>query len=71
MQKKSFRLRTWSNMPSVQKKVTNGISLLISNEGKKRFPSYKFHLKKRLDELAQFKTMLQFVIAHQPVKTNP
>jgi hypothetical protein len=71
MQKISFRLHTWSNMSSVRKKVTNGISLLISNEGKKRFPSYKFCLKKRLDESAQFKIMLQIVIAHQPVRTNP
>jgi hypothetical protein len=34
-------------------------------------PSCNFCLKKRPDELAQFKTRLQFGRAHQPVRTNP
>jgi hypothetical protein len=36
-----------------------------------RFPSYNFHLKKRLVEPAQFKTRLQFGQVYQPVRTNP
>jgi hypothetical protein len=35
------------------------------------FPFYKFYLKKRLDEPAQFKTRLQFGWAYQPVRINP
>jgi hypothetical protein len=30
----SFRVRTSNNTPSVRRKVTNGTSLIISNEGK-------------------------------------
>jgi hypothetical protein len=45
-------------------------SFTNSDEGI-RFSSYNFCLKKRLDELAQFRTRLQFGRAHQPVRTNP
>jgi hypothetical protein len=45
---------------------------LFANPDKEmHFSSYNFCLKKRLGELAQFKTMLQFGWAHQPVRTNP
>jgi hypothetical protein len=44
--------------------------MLISHEGM-HFPSCNFCFKKRMGEPAQFKTMLQFGRAHQPVRTKP
>jgi hypothetical protein len=66
----SFRLRTLSNTPSVQKKVTVGTSLLTSNDGM-CFPYCKLCLKRRLGEPGQFMIGLQFGRAHQLVKSNP
>jgi hypothetical protein len=67
-QHSSFQLCTSSNTSSV---LTNDAHESFTNfdEGI-RFPSYNFCLKKHLDELAQFRTRLQFGRAHQPVRTN-
>jgi hypothetical protein len=64
----SFRLHTSSNMPSISMNEAHG-SFANSNE-EICFPSCNFYLKKRLDELAQFKTRPQFGRAHQLVRTN-
>jgi hypothetical protein len=56
VQHSSFRLRTSSNTPSV---LMNAVHGFFSNSDEKmHFPSCNFCLKKRLDEPAQFKTML-------------
>jgi hypothetical protein len=44
--------------------------LFIDSEKKMCFPSYNFHLKKRLGKPVQFKTRLQSRRTHQPVRTN-
>jgi hypothetical protein len=44
--------------------------LFVDSEKEIHFPSCNFYLKKRLAELAPFKTRLQFGQAYQPVKTN-
>jgi hypothetical protein len=56
VQHSSFRLRTSSNTPSVLMNAAHG-SFANSDE-KMHFLSCNFCLKKRLDELAQLKTML-------------
>jgi hypothetical protein len=69
VQHHSFRLRTSSNTPFVPMSDAHGSFANFDEEI--RFPSCNFYLKKHLDELAQFKTRLQFGRAHQPIKTNP
>jgi hypothetical protein len=54
----SFRLRTSSNTPSVPMNDAHGS--FANSEEEMHFPSCNYCLQKRLDEPAQFKTMLQF-----------
>jgi hypothetical protein len=58
-----FQLRTSSTKHAAQEYFAD------SDKGM-HFSSCNFCLKKCLDEPAQFKTMLRFEIAHQPVRTN-
>jgi hypothetical protein len=47
------------------------MGFFTNSEEETRLPSCNFHLKKRLDEPAQFKARLQFGQAQQPIRTNP
>jgi hypothetical protein len=58
-QQPSFRLCTSSNTASIPTNVAQGSSF-TDFKREMRFPSCTFRLKKRLGELAQFKTRLQF-----------
>jgi hypothetical protein len=69
MRHSSFWSCTLSNTSFVLINVAHG--LFADLEKEMHLPSYNFCLKKRLGEPAQFKTMLQFGRAHQPVRTNP
>jgi hypothetical protein len=72
----SSRLRTSSNTPSVRKKVTNGTSLLISNEGKCAFHLANFVFRSawvnrqnsrqgyNLDELANQSELTRDLASH-------
>jgi hypothetical protein len=68
VQHSSFQLHTSSNMPSVSTNDAHGS--FANFDEKIHFPSCNFCLKKRLDELAQFKARLQFGGAHPLVRTN-
>jgi hypothetical protein len=69
VQHPSLRLCTSSNMSSV---LTNDAHRSFANSDEEMcFPSCNFYLNKRLDELAQFKTRLQFGRACQLVRNNP
>jgi hypothetical protein len=69
VQHSSFQLRISSNMSSITMNDAHG-SFTNSDE-ETHFPSCNLCLKKRLDKPTQFKIMLQFEQAHQPVRTNP